>query len=173
VGKDKTHTDSETTEENADIFFLHKDTYDVREQAPVLPQEGVQGQPMGQSDTSVHQQRGWQFWWVYFESTCTLRGVNVGTTDEWEVSINSVMNGKQQKWHTTYKWRLNYIQYLILYFVAFITSLAEKTNQYYQQYFLMTNLQYLIESEMFVSLVIAVQMGHEIWDNLEDYWWTT
>jgi hypothetical protein len=47
----------EMTEENADEKY--EEEYDMTEQAPVLPHQGVckRGQPMSQSDTSVHQQQ--------------------------------------------------------------------------------------------------------------------
>jgi hypothetical protein len=66
----------------------------------------------------------------------------------------------------------------MLYFAAVITLLVEEFSRYYQQYLdFLENGPSLVpditESEMFLFLVVVIQMGHDIHDNLKDYWSTT
>jgi hypothetical protein len=65
----------------------------------------------------------------------------------------------------------------ILYFVAVITLMLE-TNWYYHQYLDTYNVEpslvpHVTESEMFLFLVIIVQMGKDIRNSLKHYWLTT
>jgi hypothetical protein len=59
----------------------------------------------------------------------------------------------------------------MLYFVAIITLLVEKPKWYCQQYF--SPVPNVSQSEMFQFLVVIIQMGHDIHDNINDYLPTT
>jgi hypothetical protein len=65
----------------------------------------------------------------------------------------------------------------MLYFASVITLLVKETNRYYHQYLDTLNdgpspLPDITESEMFLFLAIIIQMRHDIWDSLADYWST-
>jgi hypothetical protein len=67
---------------------------------------------------------------------------------------------------------------LMLYFAAVLTLVVKETNRYYQKYLDMldngsSSAPDITECEMFLFLVIIVQMGHDIRDSLKHYWTVT
>jgi hypothetical protein len=67
----------------------------------------------------------------------------------------------------------------MLYFAAVIILLVEEKNRYYHQQYLdfLDNgsppVPDIAESKMFLFLSIIIQMGHDMRDNLKDYWSNT
>ena len=64
---------------------------------------------------------------------------------------------------------------LLLYFAEIITLLVVETNRYYHQFLDSfedgpSPQRDVAEAEMFLYLVLTLQMGHTVQDRLEDYW---
>ena len=63
---------------------------------------------------------------------------------------------------------------VLLFFAEIVTLLVVETNRYYHQF--LDNCEDgpsprdVAEAEMFVFLVLTLQMGHIVQDRLEDYW---
>jgi hypothetical protein len=86
-------------------------------------------------------------------------------------------SGKRQNVTTHINKDLTPYSIFMLYFASVITLLVEETNIYYHQYLDTLDdgpspLPDITVTEIFLFLVIIVQMGHDICDCLADFWLT-
>jgi hypothetical protein len=101
-----------------------------------------------------------------------------GTADGWDQQqyhqFTGDITGKGQNVAPLYHIiKDNSMQYFHVVFCSCYTLLVEETNRYCQQYLDFLDdgpsMPDVSESEMFLSLAVIIQMGH---DNLKDYWLT-